>query len=751
MSGQAEPINLNDAIQLHVSGQLDQAEAMYRRILANQPDNPDALHLLGVIEYQRKRYEEAIDLISRAVALVSKVPEYRNNLGNAYLAQARFDEAEACYRKALKLNPKYADAHNNLGNALKEKGKLQEAVHSYRMALKLDPLRAEIHNNLGLVLERLGELDQAIQHYCEAVRLNTAFVDAFANLGGALKTQGRLNEAIGSCTQALAINPTHARALLNMGNAYSEMGQIEKGTAFFRDAIRAEPTMCEAHLNLGHTLREQGEKEDASVHFQKAVRLKPDSLAARLGECIGQIPLLQDSIEDIAQTREYYRKALEDLSEQINLSDAHVLNQAARLVGNCQPFFLAYQGENDRELQALYGELMVRIQSACFPAWSKQRPMPMNKPGEPLRIGIVSGFYFLHSNWKIPIKGWVEHLNRNDFQLFGYYTGSRNDGQTAAARKIFHRFVENMTSLEQWCDRICRDRLHVLIYPEIGMDPTTVRLASLRLAPVQCTSWGHPNTSGLQTIDYFLSSELMEPSDGDEHYTEKLVRLPNLSIYYEPPAVESARAGRADFGLNEKQVLFLCSQSLFKYLPQFDDVFPRIAMEVGDCQFAFLNYVKSPALGVRFTRRLESAFARYGLHCSDYVKFLPHLDPPRYKALNETADVFLDSIGWSGCNSSLEALSCDLPIVTMPGKLMRGRHTHAILAMMGMTDLEARDIDEYVALAKRLATDVEFRRHVAQRISRHKHLAYCDKSCIDGLEAFLKKAFWSSAQKSSSK
>jgi protein O-GlcNAc transferase len=732
--------DLDDAVQFHLAGRLDDAEAAYRRILINQPNNSDALHLLGVIAYQRKQHQDAIDLISRAVAFGNRVPEYRNNLGNAYLAQGRLDEAEVCYRKALKLNPGYVDAHNNLGNVLKEKEKFQESIHSYRTALRLDSSRSEIHNNLGLCLERLGEYEQSIHEYHEAVRLNPGFSDAHANLGGALKSHGKLNEAIESCSKALAMNPNHARALLNMGNAYAELGQIEKGTGCFRDAIRVEPDMCEAHLNLGHTLKEQGEKEEASAHFQKAVSLKPDSLAARFGECIGKIPLLQDSVDDIAQTRADYRAALEKLSQQIDLSDRQVLNQAARLVGNCQPFFLAYQGENDRELQELYGNLVVRIQSACFPAWSKKRPMPAQKPGEPLRIGIVSGFYYLHSNWKIPVKGWIENLNRDDFQLYGYYTGTRVDEQTETARKLFHRFVENLSSVEQWRDRISRDRLHVLIYPEIGMDPTTVRLASLRLAPVQCTSWGHPNTSGLPTIDYFLSSDLMEPSDGDQHYTEKLIRLPNLSIYYEPPVIQSARSSRADFGLSEKTILYLCSQSLFKYLPQFDDVFPRIALKNGDCQFVFLSYVKSQKLGERFTRRLESAFARYGLHCSDYVTFLPHLDAARYKALNETADVFLDSIGWSGCNSTLEALSCNLPIVTMPGNLMRGRHTHAILKMMGMDDLEAQDLQEYVALARRLGTDSEFRRQVSEQVSRKKHLSYRDKSCIDGLEKFLRKA-----------
>jgi predicted O-linked N-acetylglucosamine transferase (SPINDLY family) len=117
---------------------------------------------------------------------------------------------------------------------------------------------------------------------------------------------------------------------------------------------------------------------------------------------------------------------------------------------------------------------------------------------------------------------------------------------------------------------------------------------------------------------------------------------------------------------------------------------------------------------------------------------LPHLDPAQYRALNQVADVFLDSIGWSGCNSTMEALACDLPIVTMPGKLMRGRHTHAILKMMGLNDTEARDIDEYVAIAKRLAKEPEWRRVISEKIARTKHLTYRDTACIRGLEEFLK-------------
>jgi predicted O-linked N-acetylglucosamine transferase (SPINDLY family) len=416
------------------------------------------------------------------------------------------------------------------------------------------------------------------------------------------------------------------------------------------------------------------------------------------------------------------------------------MKQAASLIGNCQPFFLAYQGENDRELQAILGNLMVRIQSACFPGWSKKREMPVLKPGEPLRIGIVSGYYFLHSNWKIPIKGWIENLNRQDFQLFGYYTGHTFDEHTAMARRSFFQFTANVSSMNQWCEQISKDRLHALIFPEIGMDPMTIRLATLRLAPIQCTSWGHPNTSGLPTIDYYLSSDLMEPVDANDQYTEKLVRLPNLSIYYEPPDFKPAPVDRGYFGLRKDSVLFLCMQSLFKYLPQYDDIFPRIAAATPSCQFVFLKYLKSPLLSELFMKRLEAAFARFGLRCEDYVKMLPNLDTAYYRSLNMVADVFLDSIGWSGCNSTLEALACNLPIATMAGKLMRGRHTHAILKMMDFNETEARDIDEYIAIASRLGTDSEWRKHVSEEISKRKHLAYRDTTCIRGLEEFLKTA-----------
>ncbi|MDR0310647.1 MAG: tetratricopeptide repeat protein [Acidobacteriota bacterium] len=626
------------------------------------------------------------------------------------------------------------------GNIYRTQGKLELAEKCFRKALELAPDRPEILHNFGRLLSDMAKPEQAIEHYCKALLLEPDSPEILSDMAEAYKKQNKFNEAIAFGRKAMDLDPQNIRIILILGDIYTEQHQYENAILFYRLALTLDSNSVHAHIGLGLMLHQQGKTAEARNHFRTAIKLDPENLSAKLRNCTMQIPLIHRSSEEIVQARENYRKALEELCRSADLTKPAALDGARELVGVSQPFYLAYQGENDRELQAMYGNLMVRIQAACFPEWAKKpaAPPPI-KSGEPVRVGILSAFFHRHSNWKIPIKGWIENLNREEFQLYGYYTGWKTDEHTEIAKKSFYRFAENLPTLEDWLRRVAGDRLHILIIPGIGMDHMTPRLAAFRLAPVQCTSWGHPDTSGFPTIDYYLSSDLMEPENGQDHYCEKLVRLPNLSIYYEPLDSVSAPVDRAHFGLRDDLPLFICTQSLFKYLPQHDEVFPRIAVETGACQFAFISQ-RSSALGERFLRRLDTAFSRFGLRVEDYVKMVPTLDPAHYRAFNQLADVFLDSIGWSGCNTTMEALACDLPVVTMPGKLMRGRHTHAILKMMDLGETEGRNMDEYVAIAARLIKEPDWRKEISEKITRNRHLAYRDMECIRGLEDFIRRA-----------
>ena len=268
----------------------------------------------------------------------------------------------------------------------------------------------------------------------------------------------------------------------------------------------------------------------------------------------------------------------------------------------------------------------------------------------------------------------------------------------------------------------------------------SLQLAAQRLAPVQCNSWGHPETSGLPTVDYFISSDMMEPADAAEHYTERLVRLPNLSIYYEPIALSPVRMTRCELGMRPDAVAFWSGQSLYKYLPQHDFVFAKIAKSAGNCQFVFIEHAKEATAADLFRRRLNSVFSQWGLEATDHCLFIESLSADRYIAALGNCDIFLDSIGWSGCNSTFESLVHNLPVVTLRGALMRGRHSSAILNRIGVRETVADSIDEYVSIATRLATNSEERRRISLEIDRNKHRVYRDRDCITGLEDFIENA-----------
>jgi protein O-GlcNAc transferase len=236
------------------------------------------------------------------------------------------------------------------------------------------------------------------------------------------------------------------------------------------------------------------------------------------------------------------------------------------------------------------------------------------------------------------------------------------------------------------------------------MDPMVAQLAAMRFARVQYASWGHPSTSGYPSIDYFLSSAAMEPPDGDEQYTERLVRLPGLSTPVSVTLHSGSVPARSTFGLPNDAMVFWCGQSLHKYLPAHDDVFPSIAKQVPDARFVFIEHSCSTSLTQRFKHRLSAAFRNRGLSAETACRFLPRMPSADFHAAMGCADVVLDSIGWSGCNTLLDALTHALPIVTQPGQSMRSRHGAAILQSLGLEDFvcesRAAYIEAAVALGK---------------------------------------------------
>jgi protein O-GlcNAc transferase len=725
------PQALAQALQLHERGQLVEAEKLYAAILAARPDHFDALQMMGLIKLAKGQAAEALHLMGAAMH-ARKSPQVLLNYGIVLNALKRHAEAIESFDQAIKLKSKYAEAHNNRGATLSSMGQNEAALESLRKAIAIKPDYVDAHYNLGSSLRALSRNEEALKSFDRTLALRPNYLAAHNNRGLALEALNRVDEALEVYDKAITLNPGYSEGSINRARVLASKNRFDDSLEIFAKAFAANPGDPELYYHRARLLLELNRNDDAAADLRQALLLRPNLAKARYAACFAELPILYADEAEIARRRASYETLLRALCADVG--SGKLTGDLSDAIKAKQPFLLSYQGLNDSDLQRLYGGMVCDVMQKQF---SPVALAFLPAPGEPIRVGIVSGFFHGHSNWKIPIKGWLSQLDRSRFKLFGYYIGKTHDAATEAAASMCERFVNRDLDIEGWRKEILADRLHVLIYPGLLMDGFSLQLAAQRLAPVQCNSWGHPETSGMPTLDYFLSSDLMEPPDADTHYTEKLVRLPNLSVYYEPVDVEPIALTREELGIRTGVPAYWCGQSVFKYLPQYDDVFARIVKQAGDAQFVFLRHQSGTRVEELFQTRLERTFAAHGLKASDYCVFLPRMGLNKFVAASGLCDVFLDSIGWSGCNSALESLQNDVPIVTLRGALMRGQHSAAILQMMDISETIAGSVDEYVAIAARLAGDPQERQALKERIAANKHRLYRDGACIAALEDFL--------------
>ena len=482
-------------------------------------------------------------------------------------------------------------------------------------------------------------------------------------------------------------------------------------------------------------LEEANRTDEAIALARRAQKSFPDSRYFELWEALA-LPVLYDSEEQIDRYRARYSAGLAELITSFNPNDPGDSRAALDAVSRHLNFYLGYQGRDDRELREQYAWFVHAVMAANYPNWVKPLAMPPLHPGEKIRVGFISAHLRDHSVAKL-FAGWLRELDRRDFEPFVYHNGHNVDAITEDVRRMTDHFRHIPGVLEPLCQAVADDKLHIAVFLDVR-HRRMMMMSALRLAPVQCVAWAHPITSGSPTLNYYLSGDLMEPGDAQDHYSERLIRLPGLGVCYPKPIIPRPllRKSRTDFGLGDDRIVFLCCQSIFKYLPQHDDLFARIAKRLPAAQFAFLAL--NDEVAADFRARLQRAFRAEGLDATDHCVVLPLLGKFDYWNLNLVSDVFLDSLEWSGGVTTLEAIACDLPVVTMPGRYMRGRHSYGILTQLGVTDTIAHDKDEYVDIATGLGADREWRSDVINRMKANHSRLYSDTKCVRALEDFFR-------------
>jgi predicted O-linked N-acetylglucosamine transferase (SPINDLY family) len=723
---------VQEAMALQRAGRFAEAASRYVKYTQLMPGDHAGWQNLAVVSQQSG------DLALAAKASVKALELRPNDLHCLLLAanvrqdQGDLDGAARHLEKAVRIDPTFAQAHNNLGIILRSRGHKERAEAAFRAAVSAKPDYMRAWNNLGSTLLHLERAAEAVECFHRALALDPNYAYAHLNLGLYHLAVGETAQAEASLRRAVELEPRLADAYLGLGRLYRESLDLDRAEQALRQSVGLNPRGVDALLALAEVLAEKGSRGAAIDCYRRAAEVQPANLRARIGLAL-TLPQVYADAAQVDSLRAEYSAGLAALE-----------SEAPALAGKLNPdertgtvqwnnFYLAYQGRDDRELQAAFARFQRSILEPVLPQFYEPIA-PRPRAGRRLRVGFVSQFFYQCTAGNY-FKSWVTKLDPARFETVVFSLNNRPDALTREIEQAAARFRSQSFSFRALAQAVKDEALDVLVYPELGMNPRVFTLASLRLAPLQCTGWGHPVTTGHANMDVFLSSEAMEPPGAQSHYTERLVTLPGLGTCYPRPTVPEP-ASRASLGLPEDAILYLFPQSLFKIHPDNDALLveilarePRAVIVMFQSRFAPITQ--------QYIERLTRRFAGRGLATAGRVRMMPNMGHAEYLRVNLACDVMLDSLYWSGGNTSLDAIACGLPVVTRPVGLMRGRQSAGMLSIMGLDELVAGDDEAWIETALRLGRDAGHRAAVRGLISERSDRLFGQEAPVRALEAFL--------------
>lgn len=563
-------------------------------------------------------------------------------------------------------------------------------------------LAGDLHFLRGSIALRRQQFSAAADHLRTALALRDtdvecllALAEAYRHLPDAQGEAAHLDRVLALLGESDARRP---RLMLRLASLLHQQGELAQAERWCRALLAIEPDHRDALLYLA-VIREASDVEEARAHMGRFIALQGDA-TAHLRRAL-MLPVVLQSEDEIERVR---RRFDADLEEVLARRWPPVRHPEFEIGSTA--FALAYHGRNDRALLGKLGR-------ACRSVYAARTDLPASArgAGRRLRVGFVSNYFYSHSIARTH-SGFIADLPRERFEVFVFAIAPRQDDWAARIRQSAEHYVALPIGLDAAREAIEAAALDVLFYTDIGMDPHTYFLAFWRLAPLQLVSWGHPVTTGIDTIDYFVSAEGLEAAGSDDQYTEPLLRLPQYFMpRYRRPAL--AAPAQAAMRAPEGPRRYCCLQNLFKLHPGFDAALQGILE--GDARAEIVLLESSPRnamdqLRRRFERTLGALAQR--------VRFVPRMPQQEYQSFVAGADVVLDPFHFGGANSSCEPLAFGVPVVTLPAFQLRGRFTLAMYREMGIEECVAASPRDYVDIALRLGREPAYREELSRRIAQ---------------------------------
>ena len=664
----------------------------------------------------------------------------------------------------------------NRGNAFRALGHESDAVVWYHKAIEWFPSFGECQINCALALEKLDQLEDAEKLLRKRLTQDRTDSQAWFVLGNILRRSKRPLEAVEAFRGCLTLRPDHCDALNNLGLGYSDLQQFGQAEMCYIQALSIDARYVHSRRNLAQLLVRMRRHEEALPHYalwELHAQSAPERLVATLGrlsalaeldrcdEALAAckqltspaieflcrctvMPILFDDVQQVQAVRERLEGDLERLHhvvfcQELSKDEWNLLYRGLFCVSH---FYLAYQLYNDCLFQQKYAAVATQVLTHVV-GLSLSTNLPSRPRNTHPRVGFISAHLRRHngSHWAL---GWVKALLQAEqpMQLFSYNLGEEEDDVTARFAEIssYRHLPLDFDTLTKVVNLIRADQLDLLVFTDVGMHAPSRVLSYFRLARIQAAAWGHPVTSGSPMMDFYLSGSAMEDDTSPEWYSEQLVTLPGTGLVYPNPAlIPGTDNVRQELGLPDETKLLLSLQSTFKYHPAYDPLYVRILENADGATCVLVDHMGHTGLGQKLRIRLASAATHPG-EMLERLHVLPRLPHHVYVNLFAVAHHVLDTPGWNGGNSSFQALSMGCPVVTLRGNSMRGRHTVAMLEIIGLPDLIADSIDEYVQISLRLLSDIDFDQYCRNVIEQNSHKLFDDAVAARAFEQWVRTA-----------
>jgi protein O-GlcNAc transferase len=600
-------------------------------------------------------------------------------------------------------------------------GNWKKAKSLYQNIIGADPRHPDSMHILGGLAMCAGKEDIATEMLKQAIQLNPRRSHYYVTLGDVYKKQGQLEKALACYQKAAELDPAGTDLLNSLGKIYHLKGLVDNAASCFQEVLKMEPDNGPALIGLGAIYKDQGRTKDSQELYERFLKFEWDAGIEIKSTLL--LPVICESIETIRHYREKVTRQIKRLKDkEIHLEDPYLQ------VGTTG-FHLAYHGMNNKDVQQQIASLYLKT---C-PDLSWVNPACCDKKKETgkISIGIISQFLHQHTIGYLNY-GIIKKLSRDKFHITIFRFKNKDDRLSDKINQAADEVIYLPDHLKEARRIIASQALDILFYLDIGMDSLTYFLAFSRLASVQCTTWGHADTSGIPNLDYYLSSAYAEPYGAQQHYSEQLVLLERFPMYCEYPQLPKKIATREKFGLPTGCNIYMCCQSLFKFHPDFDAIMKAV-LERDQNGILLLIDGKYQT----WRKMLQKRFARTIPEVNDRVHFQSRVPANEFLSFIMLADVLIDTLHFCGGYTSLLSFACGLPVVTLPGSLMRSRMTYAFYKQMGIFDCIATDTQSFADIAFALANNSVWREEVSHKIRERAPGLFEDLDTVHELERFF--------------